>query len=154
MIVLHLMHLGMLQKSALYLSDFFERHKGEYYEALTLVRQQDDMDQCLLFFLSGIVETAKKGRETLRRIIDLHKKYKEKVMTLGRSAKTANALLSFAFSDPAFDMKKVAESINVSKPTAYNTVKKLMEIGVIKEITGFSRNQVFILYEYVDPFKG
>ena len=38
LIVLYLVSFGLLAKPALYLSDFFERHKGEYYDQLMAVR--------------------------------------------------------------------------------------------------------------------
>lgn len=153
LIVLQLLSLGMLERPALYLSDFFEQHKGEYYTALTMVREQHDMDQWLLFFLSGVAEAAKKGKKTLKSIVDLHAEYREKVVGFGRSAKTAHALLSFAFSTPAFEIKKAAKGINVSEPTANSVVKKLVEAGIVKEATGFSRNRIFVLHEYVNLFK-
>lgn len=33
LITLHLIELGLLQKPTLYLSDYFERNKGAYYDA-------------------------------------------------------------------------------------------------------------------------
>ena len=38
LIALYLANFGLLHKPALYLSDFFERYKGEYYDHLTAVR--------------------------------------------------------------------------------------------------------------------
>ncbi|MDQ3510674.1 MAG: Fic family protein, partial [Pseudomonadota bacterium] len=49
LIVLYLVSFGLLAKPALYLSDFFERNKGEYYDQLTAVRGTHKMTQWLQF---------------------------------------------------------------------------------------------------------
>lgn len=152
LIVLHLIEIGMLEKPVLYLSDFFEKHKGKYYEALTLVREQNDMDQWLLFFLSGIIETSKKGKEILRKMVDLREKYEHQIMEIGRQTKTANELLLLAFSNPAFDTATASKKIGTSVQSVNTTVKRLVDAGILKEITGHSRNRIFVLHEYLGLF--
>ena len=58
LIVLYLVNFKLLVKPALYLSDFFERNKTEYYDRLMAVRTHNDMTGWLKFFLYGIEETA------------------------------------------------------------------------------------------------
>lgn len=153
LIVVHLMNMGMLEKPTLYLSDFFDRYKGKYYDALTFVREQNDIDQWVLFFLSGIIETAKKGKGVLREIIDLRTGYEETLLTFGRRAKSVKALIWFAFSSPLFDIASAATHLNLSRSTVNSIVKEMVVAGILKESTGFSRNRIFSLHEYIDLFK-
>lgn len=153
LITLHLIELGILSKPTLYLSDFFERNKGKYYDALTFVRERNDMDQWLVFFLSAVIETAKKGKSTFEEIIELRKRYEKKIMNFGRRAKLAHELLLQLFSNPAVSVSRIEKQLNISTSSANRLANELEQAGILKEITGFSRNRIFILHEYIELFK-
>lgn len=152
LITLHLIESGILKKPVLYLSDFFERNKGQYYDSLTFVRTRNDMDQWLIFFLSAVIETAKKGKQTFGNIISLRGKYEKKIMELGKRAKIAHTLLIQLFSSPAVDASSVAKILDISHSAANNLINEMAKLGIVKEITGFSRNRVYVLDEYVKLF--
>ena len=154
LITLHLIELGILQKPTLYLSDFFERNKGEYYDSLTFVRTRDDMDQWIIFFLSAVIETAKKGKATFEKIIALRGKYEQQIMRLGRRATLGHNLLLSLFSEPATTVADTAKRLNISISTANKLANEMTEANILKELTGFSRNRIFVLHEYVDLFRG
>jgi Fic family protein len=153
LITLHLIELGILSKPTLYLSDYFERNKSQYYDALTFVRERNDMDQWLIFFLSAVIETAKKGRKTFEDIIELRKYYDKKIMELGKRAKMAHVLLVQLFSEPATTVAKIEKKLKISTSSANSLANSLEKLGLLKEITGFSRNRVFFLHDYIELFK-
>lgn len=153
LVTLQLIELGILQKPTLYLSDFFEKHKSQYYDALTFVRERNDMDQWLVFFLSAVIETAKKGKSTFEDIIELRKLYENQIMGFGKRAKTAHALLLQLFSSPAVTVAMIARQLDISISAANNLANTFEKQGLVKEITGFSRNRIFVLYKYLELFK-
>lgn len=153
LITLHLIELGLLQKPTLYLSDYFERNKGAYYDALTFVRDHNDMDQWIIFFLSAVIETAKKSKNTFRKIISLRRVYEQRIIKNGRKIKLMNDLLLRLFSNPAIRVSDVSNLLGKSISTSNNLIKEMERIGILKEITGFSRNRIFILHEYLDIFR-
>jgi Fic family protein len=153
LITLHLVDLGILKKPVLYLSDFFERNKGQYYDSLTFVRTRNDMDQWVIFFLSAVIETAKKSKETFERIITLRRKYEQEIMGLGRRTKPAHKLLLSLFSEPVTNASRTAKTLDLSISAANSLVNELARMNILKEITGFSRNRMFVLHEYLDLFK-
>ncbi|KKL84237.1 hypothetical protein LCGC14_1966740 [marine sediment metagenome] len=153
LMALHLIELGILQKPTLYLSDFFEKNKGAYYDALTFVRERNDMDQWIVFFLSAVMETAKKSKKTFEKIIKLRERYETTIMTFGRRAKPSHKLLIQLFSSPAITVARAKQYLDISTSSANTIVNELEQVKILQEITGHSRNRVFVLSEYIDLFR-
>ena len=152
-ITLYLVSQSILRKPTLYLSDFFERNKGAYYDALTIVRTSNNIEQWIKFFLVGIAETAKNGKLTFEKIIALRQKSEQKIISLGKRAKIGQELLKYLYSQPILNTKQVAERLQITHPSASTLVKQFEKIGIFKEITGFKRNRLFVFSEYLKLFE-
>lgn len=153
LITLQLVESGVLSKPALYLSAFFEKNKGAYYDSLTMVRQTNNLEQWVKFFLNGIITTAQNSKETLQKIVKLRARYEEKIMTLGSKAKTAQKFLLYLFSNPIVNTKIAVRELDVTFSTANRLIGDFVKLGMLNEITGYSRNRFFVLKEYLDLFK-
>ena len=153
-IALQLIERKILGSPTLYLSAFFEKNKGAYYDSLTMVRASNDLEQWIKFFLSGIIETAKSGKDTFQKIIDLRQRYEKKIMTLGRRARISGEVLLFLFSQPIVGSKTIMKEFDVTFNTANSLLASMEKLGLLKEITGFSRNRLYSLEEYLNLFKG
>ncbi len=153
LIALQLMELGILKRPTLYLSDFFERNKGKYYDSLTFVRERNDLDQWIIFFLSAVIETARKSRETFEDIVTLRARYEKKIMSFGRRTEKAHKLLLHLFSHPAISVAGTAKELNISVTSANKMMNELEKMQILREVTGFSRNRIFVLHEYLELFK-
>jgi len=152
LITLYLIDKGILSKPTLYVSDFFERNKGAYYDSLTMARATSNMEQWIKFFLVGIAETAKKGKATFEGIIALRHKLETEILTLGKRAKKGQRLLKILYSQPIITAKTVGQLLNITHPAANQLIKDFQNAGILKEITGFKRNRLFVFAQYLDLF--
>ncbi len=153
-IVLHLISLGILQKPTLYISEFFEKNRTHYYDALSRVRETNDIEHWIRFFLTGVLETAKNSRETLEKIIDLRKKYEiliEGGMGIKRQ-KLGKELLRLLFSQPIVTIREIESMLRVTFPTASALATDFQKLGLFTEKTGFKKDRIFYLTEYLNLF--
>ena len=153
LITLQLVEAGLLQKPTLYLSEFFEKRRALYEDGLMLVREKGDFDRWLLFVLEGMVTTAKNGVETFKKIMTLRAKYDQTILAIGRRAQHGSKLIQYLFASPITDVKRAADACEISFNTANSLLLSLAQKGMLREVTGSSRNRLFSLYEYLDLFK-
>lgn len=153
MIALQLIDAGMLGKPTLYLSDFFVRNKNSYYDALMVVRENNNLEHWIRFFLSGVIETSQKGKKTFEKIVRLRQRYESEIIGLGRRARKGQKLLIFLFSNPTVDVNTAKEVLDTTYGTANSLIERMVQTEILKEITGYSRNRLFTLWEYLDLFK-
>ncbi len=152
LITLYLVSHGLLAKPSLYLSAHFEKHRTDYYDALSRVREANDLGHWCRFFLQAVIETAENGKETFQYILSLRQDMDRKVVTLGRRAENARKLIMHLYSNPAVSVNMVMKLQNINKNPARDLIAALVDIGVLEEITGYRRNRIFVFKQYLDIF--
>jgi len=152
MIPLYLISHQVLAKPSLYLSDFFERNRASYYDALMRVRASDDLIHWVRYFLSGVLETATKGRNVFQQILQLRTETEQKVLTLGRRAANARRLLSLLYRKSIVTAADIASFLEISTPTANALIRDMQKLGIMKEITGQHRKRAYMFESYLSLF--
>ncbi|WP_348671840.1 Fic family protein [uncultured Abyssibacter sp.] len=152
LIPLYLISHGVLAKPSLYLSDFFERNRASYYDALMRVRQSDDLLHWVRFFLRGVLETAENGRQLFQQILTLRTEAEQRVMAIGRRSANARKLLEHLYRQPVVAAADVTETLSVSNPTAQTLLRALEECGLLVEQTGQQRDRLFRFEAYLSLF--
>ena len=152
MIPLYLVSCGVLSKPSLYLSDFFERNRASYYDALMRVRTGNDLIHWVRFFLKGVAETAQKGRDVFREVLHLRTEVEQAVLSLGKRAPTARAALNLLYRNPITNANELATGLSVSIPTSNAVIKDFERLGILRESTGRQKGRVFVFDRYFRLF--
>lgn len=152
MIPLYLISTGILKQPVLYLSDYLERHREEYYERLNRVRDHHDIAAWLHFFLDGISETAAKGVETFDRILQLKQHWEREITSWKPKTPHGMKLLHHLFTHPWVNAGQVASVCDVSPGTAYSLIERFVTSGILKEITGAKRGKLYLFAPYLHLF--
>jgi Fic family protein len=152
LITLYLVDKSILKKPILYLSDFFERNRQLYYDNLMNVRTKNDLKQWFKFFLVGIIETAKNGIETFDAVLKLKKEVEFKIQNNGNRVNYLMKIMDFLYQKPIINAIKITELTSVSQATAYKILDELVEMKILKEITGGKRGKIFVFNDYVKLF--
>jgi Fic family protein len=153
LIMLQLMNYGLMAKPTLYISDFFESHRQNYYGALTEVRANQNLDHWIAFFLDAVIASATSGKEKFEKIMALRTNYIDRVVKLGRRADRANALINEMYRNPVTNALAASKFLGISQSNTYQLIDALVDEKILKEITGFSRNRMYILDEYLQIFR-
>jgi len=152
LVPLYLVGHGLLAKPSLYLSDFFERNRASYYDALMRVRLSNDIIHWVRFFLTGVAETAAKGRDVFRQILVLRTQSEHALLSLGKRAHSAQQALNLLYRKPLITSADLEQALEISTPTANGLIKELIRLGILKEITGQQRGKVYAFEAYLNLF--
>jgi Fic family protein len=145
--ILH--HDRLLSQPLLYLSLYFKQHRSEYYRLLDLVRTEGDWEAWLDFFLEGVEQIASNAVDTAKRLLSLFQNNEQKIQTLGRSASTTLRVFRVLCDRPLATLNRISESTGLSFPAAAKGMRQLMQLDIVREITGQQRNRVFAYQQYL-----
>lgn len=142
-----------LLKPVLYLSHFFKRHRQKYYEHLQAVRDAGAWEEWLHFFLRGVIEVSGQATETARRILSLREQHRLAITEkLGRAAANGYRVLEHLYQHPIVSVNEVQTLIGTTYPAANDLVARLVECGILTEITGQQRNRRYMYQSYINLF--
>lgn len=132
LITLFLIERQRLAQPLLYLSEFIESHRQDYYELLHRVRTHGDWNAWLRYFLEGVRWSAVRAARQARELMDLRERMRRK---LADSPKTL-VLVDELFVNPNINAARVKKVLGVTDPTARKILAELERAGYIHETTG------------------
>jgi Fic family protein len=100
-----------------------------------------------------VIQTSKNAKDTFEKIVILRQQYEQKIMTLGARAKSGQDLMLVLFSTPIMGLNQISKKMGVSYATANRLINDFERLNIVKEMTGFSRNRLFVMDEYLTLFK-
>ncbi|WP_374232093.1 MULTISPECIES: Fic family protein [unclassified Thiocapsa] len=149
LIALILHQQGVLRQPLLYASLYFKQHRTEYYRLLDATRRDGDWDAWLDFFLDGVRATATGAVDTAHRLLERFRQDAERIQCLGRAAANALRVFDALRPRPLATINDLTARTAVPYPTAARAIEALERLGIVREITGRSRDRVFAYDAYL-----
>ena len=142
LIVLLLSEWGLMQNPMLNLSEYIERYRQQYYDLLLNVSQKGAWEEWIKFILRGIRDQSRAGVNRLERLRSLRSSY-QSIIDTNRNPKRMTKVVDFLFSRPILSVKQLSDELNLPVKTAGEYINLLVTKGLLKEITGKSRNRIY-----------
>lgn len=143
----------ILTKPVLYLSWFFMRHRAEYYDRLQGVRDRGDWEGWIAFFLRAVAVVSADAAATTRAILTLRERHRALITErLGRAAGSGHRILESLFRQPLVTVAGVQRSVGTGFAAANTLVARMVEAGILEELTGRRRHRVFAYRAYLRLF--
>lgn len=133
---------GLLRYPSLFISEYFEEHRSEYYRLLNQVSGKGDFTGWMQFFLRAIAATSERAFQNTNAI---HSLYDEMLpVALGISGNFGKAILDLLFDSPIISFMKIKKDLpDMNAQTVYNLLNRFEEKGILKEITGRKRGRIY-----------
>lgn len=144
LIPLFLYQVRALQQPMFYLSGYLEEHRDTYYDRLQHISADDDWNGWILFFLEALAVQARDNASKVQAILTLYEEMKSRVEETTRSPYTLR-LLDAVFDRPIFQSSEFAQRAGIPKPTALPLLRKLKEVGVLRQLRPASGRRAEIL---------
>jgi Fic family protein len=138
---------GVLRQPMLYLSLHFKRHRAEYYRLLQEVRETGIWEDWLRFFLEGIIQTSETATRTATRLLDLFQRDRARLADEAASVLRLHQLLQ---QHPVTHAMSAARSLGIAHPTAARSLRRLAEMGVVRELSDSSYRRFYAYSGYLD----
>jgi Fic family protein len=139
----------VLSRPLLYLSLYFKQHRDVYYERLQRIRTHGEWEEWVRFFVEGVAEVAAETTATTHDIMHLVEEDRRVVGGLGRAAGTASRIYEMAVRRVVVTPKLAIAETGLSNPAVHSGLRRLQEVGILREITGRQRGTVYVYSEYL-----
>ena len=140
MIPLFLIERQRLFEPLLYLSDYLEQHRPDYYALLQSVHMQGEWTPWLRFFLTGVTYASRKAVGQATQLSNLRRELRGRLVKKFR----ARNLIDELFANPYVDSAYASKRLSVDRKTAQKSIDLLEEMGIVKEITGRNWGRLWV----------
>lgn len=149
LVTLLLCHEKALREPLLYLSLYFKQNRREYYDLLQRVRVQGDWEAWMSFFVEALRETSEQAVSTANRLSAIIREDRARLPGLKRLAGSAMRVLDVMAQKPVGSVGSVSLATGVVASSISNALAALVEMGIVKEVTGRKRNRLFCYDRYL-----
>ncbi len=142
---LFLFYKKILSSPTFYLSEYFESHRDDYYEALNGISKRSDWESWITFFLQAVIEQSQSNIQKAKSIVALYEQNKQQIVDIP-SAKNSIKVLDFLFTYPMFDSRKFISETKIAKAICFRTLSFLSAKKILAD-NGKTRNKTYFFSE-------
>jgi len=153
LVVMLLIEWGLLPAPLLDLSAYIEPRRDRYYDGLLRVSTQGDWANWFDFFLEAIANQARDAVGRATQIQSLRDHYRDRVAT-ARSSGLLPRLVDELFRLPAMTLGHARDVLGVTHRAATVNVERLVEVGVLSEISRTGKQRFFIATDIINVIEG
>ena len=129
--VLYLVLNKLLDSSILYLSNYINKNKDEYYRLFTEFRENNNYEDWIIYILKGIEETSKNTIELIRKLQEEMESYKNEFME--KLPKIySDELLDSLFFEVYTRINYIEDRCGVTRQTAATYLNQLVDAGLLE----------------------
>ncbi len=141
----------VLSTPMLYLSEYFELHREEYYDKLQNISDKGEWEEWIKYFLKAVIEQSKINIDKAKKIQDLYEVKKIRVRDLTNSKYSINAL-DCIFHVPIFNTVQFKKISKIPPGSNGRILNDLVEGGVLRVLQQGSgtRPTVYIFPKLID----
>ncbi len=142
---LYLFYKHVIPSPYFFISDILEDNRAVYYNALNKLRESDDWEGWIIFFLDSIEKQCEKY---LRMIHDINNLYSKdyKIISTFLNSEKAKQLTQILFRNPVLNSNIIMKQMNLSR----NTATKYLQILEENRILSSNGKERYISYYYVN----
>lgn len=149
LIPLFLYKRDLLSSPLLYISEYFEKNRRDYYDYLRGVTESGDWESWLKFFFLALINQSLKTQNAIAKILDLNARLKKEI--IATNSVHAPDLLDLLFFSPMISFVKIKDKLKTKNPqTIYNLLDKFVKMKILFEEPGRQRNRVFAFKQLLD----
>ena len=142
LMALLLVERGILKEPLLYLSGYIEQNRVDYYDGLLNVSCHGAWNQWLAYVATAVAVQSRDAAMRATKLLDVANDLLKKAARVVRSP-SLPVLIEELISAPYLTIQRIAEICELSFNTASRMVAKLVELGMLREVTGKARDRVF-----------
>jgi Fic family protein len=129
--VLYLILNNLLDSPILYLSNYINKNKSDYYKLFTEFRENNNYEDWIIYILKGIEETSKNTIELIKKIQEEMESYKNEF--IDKLPKIySDELLDSLFYEVYTRINYIEDRCNVTRQTASSYLNQLVEVGLLE----------------------
>lgn len=150
LVPLFLYEKGITAYPNIYVSEFLEEYRSDYYDLLRGISEKEDWLSWIQFFIKAILHQTKVTYKRVEKIEALYKKLKERLPEF--NSIYAPSFLDSIFQKPRFSAKSIKSISSISNnQTIYTLIDKFLSAKVVIDITpNRDRNKVYAFKELLE----